>query len=180
MKRIIKILNASDDKKMRLGDLCRESAMAQQTILQFCVLDEPARNFFDVEDVVKNVNNVQVKKSKKRKLVQVSDFCFQNCTNSSYILYKPPYGIVDKQSLLRELDNATIKGLRRSNLQYCYEFIFSDMNELKHQDNVFVVNFGKTNDELYFNVSGSTPLLTELWSQYFNKFANIDSPLFCR
>ena len=80
-----------------------------------------------------------------------------------HIVYEPPFGIRDKASLLQAIECAFPKGIRTSLLNVCYEFAVSDLNELKYEHRVFLVKYGKTNEDIIFRRPEFTNDLAVLW-----------------
>ena len=66
--------------------------------------------------------------------------------DSNDVKYIPPLNITDKTSFQNAIENAFPKGIRYSSLLLCYEFITSDLNEIKYNGAVFDTKYGKTKD----------------------------------
>jgi hypothetical protein len=98
-----------------------------------------------------------------RHLFQISD---------QILSYFPPFGIKNKKTLRYALENFFPSGLRFSHIQYCYEFIESDLNELKYENKVFIMKYGKTLENIYFwNIpyqSSSDCDIKDIWSSTNN------------
>ena len=80
-----------------------------------------------------------------------------------HIVYEPPFGIRDKASLLQAIECAFPKGIRTSFLNVCYEFAVSDLNELKYEHHVFLIKYGKTNEDIIFRRPDFTNDLAVVW-----------------
>lgn len=89
-----------------------------------------------------------------------------------YLTYIPPFGIFDKQSLIASISNSFPTGIKHSLLKLCYEFALSDFNELKYENRVFILGYGKTEDTVIFKTNDGMNDLSELWHMYFDPYIN--------
>lgn len=88
------------------------------------------------------------------------------------IKYYPPFNISNKQSLLHAIDHSFPKGIRHSVLSLCYQFATSDLNEIKYEQCVFVLTYGKTKEEVFFPRKKIEKGLQKIWKRYFDPFTN--------
>lgn len=88
--------------------------------------------------------------------------------------YIPPLNITDKASFLNAIENAFPKGIRYSSLLLCYEFITSDLNEIKYNGAVFHTKYGKTKEEVYFRCSSKKNDIRDIWEKYFDPYVHLN------
>ena len=81
------------------------------------------------------------------------------------VSYNPPYGIRNKTSLFKAINEAFPKGIPQRCLNFCYEFAHYDINELQMSDKIFSLKFGKTDDLIFFtpNKRPQQQNLIDLW-----------------
>lgn len=91
------------------------------------------------------------------------------------ITYIPPFSICDKYSLEVAISNAFPKGIKHSLLKFCYEFALSDFNELRYEDKVFLLSYGKTTDIVIFKPNKHENYLSELWTLHFKPYIDVTS-----
>lgn len=102
------------------------------------------------------------------------------CTSAKYsnffviqegdvLRYMPPFGILNRHTLIRALESAFPSGVPTKVLDCCYEFAFSDVNSLVYEKKVHRIRFGKSNDGVLFAPPPYSAIdLSSLWK------ANLD------
>lgn len=111
--------------------------------------------------------------------VKIQDKCYKPVLKRESVFhYKPPFNIVNKTSFNHAIQTSFPKGIRKSSLNFCYPFAISDLNEIKYDNKVFIMKYGKTDDEIIFKQSNKNGSLADIWNQYFDphmKFARVVS-----
>lgn len=104
------------------------------------------------------------------------------CSNKSDVFtfedtilkYNAPFEIYDRTSLKTSMYTYFPKGIKHSCLKLCYEFAASDLNELKYENKVFILPYGKTEDTVIFKPNLNSNILCEVWKLHFDKYIDIN------
>ena len=75
--------------------------------------------------------------------------CIYLC-EADFITYTPPFGIKDKKTLRKAIENAFPLGIPYKDLNSCYDFCYSDFNEMLYEGDVYIHKFGKTEEKIIF------------------------------
>lgn len=90
------------------------------------------------------------------------------------LVYHAPFDIVDKASLHRAISNTFPTGIVMKELQLCYEFALSDVNELKYENKIVFHKYGKTEEQILFAHFPMKYSIAKLWQ---NALSEYDKPV---
>jgi hypothetical protein len=93
------------------------------------------------------------------------------------IYYTPPYDIVNRNTLIEGLKKQFPKGMRSTEIKYCYEFIESDLNELLYENRIYTEKYGKTDEDVFFWLFSTDVSchIGHLWEKYKDVNIKIES-----
>lgn len=89
--------------------------------------------------------------------------------NTELLKYIPPYGITNRTSMIKTLDNMFPCGIRTRILDSCYEFAVSDFNSLIYEKKLYRMSFGKTPEGVIFAYPFYNVIdISEAWESVLN------------
>tara|TARA_A100001011_G_C13662088_1_gene576080 strand:+ start:104 stop:508 length:405 start_codon:yes stop_codon:yes gene_type:complete len=111
---------------------------------------------FDVED--------KCSLSKEQIISLVKPYTCISISEENNMSYTPPFGIKDKSTLCEAIENAFPLGIPYKVLNSCYEFCYSDFNEMMYDGKIYIHKFGKTEEKIIFRQYDEVhPKIYDLW-----------------
>lgn len=111
---------------------------------------------FDVEDKCSLSKEQIISLVKPYKCISISE--------SNHMTYTPPFGIKDKNTLCEAIENAFPLGIPYKDLNSCYDFCYSDFNEMLYEGDIYIHKFGKTEEKIIFSkYVEPQPKIYDLW-----------------
>lgn len=84
--------------------------------------------------------------------------------------YLPPFGIVNRETFKLAVNKAFPKGIPYDKLKLCYEFVESDFNEMKYNNELIIISYGKAKKDVIFkNYEMPQENISSLWEEYLLK-----------
>jgi len=124
------------------------------------------RHLIDKEDYAGSIRQIEKENNWEEdsvlELIKPISDRFQ--ISGDIIVYSPPYGIFDRNTLHTEVANAKAYGIPFKNIKFAYEFIESDINEMIYENQVFAHRNCKTNELILFAPCTVSPILYDLWN----------------